>query len=145
LDTGALLAPVGADIDDVDVSAFEQALTGLTVEEIRAIASDLASVCTSTADEVASTRATLVIEQTLRRSHRLQNAAAAALVAATAVQDVAHRADVALPDDDVTRVARAAAQLARGLVAASGPGVDEALQCLARGWQRLACYAELAA
>jgi hypothetical protein len=145
LATGALLGLWDADKNDVDVSAFEKALAGLTVDDIRAIASDLAGVCNSTADEVASTRATLVIEQTLRRSHRLQNAAAAALSAATAVQDVAHRADLALPDDDVTRVARAAAQVARGLIAGDGPGVEEALQCLARGWQRLACYSELAA
>ena len=87
----------------------------------------------------------LVIEQTLRRTHRLQDAAAAALVVATSVQDVAHRSHLDLPDDDVTRVARAAAQLARGLVAGDGPGMLDALHCLARGWHRLACCAELAA
>jgi hypothetical protein len=145
LATSASFRAADAEINDVDVVAFGHALAGLSVEDIRQVASDLADACTSPADEVASTRATLVIEQTLRRTHRLQSAAAAALVAATSVQDVAHRANVKLPDDDVTRVARAAAQLARGLVAGDGPGVDEALHCLARGWHRLACCAELAA
>jgi len=145
LATSTSLPDADAEIDVVDVVAFGNALAGLSVEEIRSIASDLADACISPADEVAATRATLVIEQTLRRTHRLHNAAAAALVAATSVQDVAHRANVNLPDDDVTRVARAAAQLARGLVAGDGPGVDDALHCLARGWHRLACCAELAA
>jgi hypothetical protein len=129
----------------VDVTAFGHALTELTVADIRAISADISAVLTSPADDVATTRATLVIEQTLRRAHRLQNAAAAALVAATAVQQVAHNADVSMPDDDVTRVARSAAQLARALVAGDGPGVDEAIHCLVRGWHRLACWSELAA
>jgi hypothetical protein len=144
-DTGALFEPAGADIDEVDVTAFGHALTELTVADIRAISVDLASVCASPADDVATTRATLVIEQTLRRTHRLQRAAAAALVVATAVQQVAHDADVSMPDDDVTRVARAAAQLARAMVAGDGPGVDDALHWLIRGWHHLACWSELAA
>ena len=144
-DTGALFASSGADIDDVDVTAFGHALAELTVADIRAIASDLAAVSTSPADDVATTRAVLVVEQTLRRSHRLQHAAAAALVAATAVQQVAHDADVSMPDDDVTRVARAAAQVARALVAGDSPGIDEAVHWLVRGWHHLACWAELAA
>jgi hypothetical protein len=145
LATPASFPAADAEKDDVDVVAFGQSLAGLSVEDIRSIAADLADACASPADEVASTRATLVIEQTLRRTHRLQDAAAAALVVATSVQDVAHRAHVNLPDDDVTRVARAAAQLARGLVAGDGPGMEDALHCLVRGWHRLACCAELAA
>ena len=72
----------------------------------------------------------LTIEQTLRRTHRLHDAATAALAAATRVQAVAQQAHVDLPDDDVTRVARAAAQLARGLVVGDHPGVDDALQLI---------------
>ena len=74
------------------------------------------AACTSTADEIANTRAMLMIEQTLRRTRRLHDAAMASLAAATKVQQVAERAHVDLPDDDVTRVARAAAQIARGMV-----------------------------
>jgi len=124
---------------------FDRALDGLNVDELRLIASDLAHACTSTADEIAATRAVLMIEQALRRMHRLHDAATAALAAASTVQAVAQRARLDLPDDDVTRVARAAAQLARGLVAGDGPGIEEALRCLGKGWQRLPCMAGLAA
>ncbi|HTL86694.1 MAG TPA: hypothetical protein VL856_16030 [Acidimicrobiia bacterium] len=129
----------------MDVVAFGRALNDLSIDDVRSIAYDLTTACTSTADEIAATRAVLLIEQTLRRSHRLHNAAAAALVAATTVQDVAHRARVALPDNDVTRVARAAAQMARGLVAGDGPGIEDAVRILGKGWQRLPCCAELSA
>jgi hypothetical protein len=129
----------------VELLAFERALADLTVPDIRLISLDLVTVKENTADEVACTRSVLVIEQTLRRTHRLHNAASAALEAATTVQEVAERGKVALPDDDVTRVARAAAQLARGLVIGDAPGVDEALRCLGRGWHRVPCLAELQA
>ena len=112
-------------------------MSGLTVDDIRKISFDLSSAVSSTADEIATTRAVLMIEQTLRRTHRLHNAATAALAVATAVQDVAHKERVALPDPDVTRVARAAAQLARGMVALDNPGIEEALRCLTRGWALL--------
>ena len=125
----------------MDVLDFGRALEALSVDDIRAIASELALACASTADEIANTRAVLVIEQTLRRTHRLHNAAAAALATASTVQEVAIRQHVNLPDDDVTRVARAAAQLARGLVVADSPGIANALRCLRRGWSRLACFA----
>src|SRR5437879_5623962 len=116
----------------MDVVAFGRALSELTVDDIRSIAQDLAAASVSPADEVAFTRSVLVIERTLRRTHRLPNAATAALAAATAVQDVAQRARVALPDRDVTRVARAAAHLARGLVLGDSPRVERAVRCLGR-------------
>jgi hypothetical protein len=128
----------------MDVVDFGRALNGLTVDDIRLIAQDLAAASVSTADEVAVTRSVLVIEQMLRRTHRLPNAATAALGAASTVQDVASRARVALPDRDVTRVARAAAQLARGLVVGDNPRVEDAVLCLGKGWHRLPCCADLA-
>ena len=134
--TPSLVSP-SAEIRSVDVVAFGRAVSDLTVDDIRKISFDLSSAVSSTADEIAMTRAVLVIEQTLRRTHRLHNAATAALAVVTAVQDVAHRARVQLPDPDVTRVARAAAQLARGMVALDNPGIDEALRCLSRGWDLL--------
>ena len=111
----------------MDVVAFGRALSELTVDDIRWIAQDLAAASMSPADEVAVTRSVLVIEHALRRTHRLPNAATAGLAAATAVQDVAERARVALPDRDVTRVARAAAQLARGLVLGDSPRIEQAV------------------
>jgi hypothetical protein len=127
----------------VDVDVFGRALTGLSIDDVRSIAVDLRAVCMSTADEIAHTRATLMIEQSLRRAHRLHDAAAVALECATNVQSVAGRAGVELPDNDVTLVARAAAQLGRGLLIRHVPGMSEALHELGRGWQRLPCVAEL--
>lgn len=117
----------------------------MSFADLRAIAGDLHAARTSTADEIATTRAGLVIEQTLRHAHRSHDAAVAALHAATTVQDVALGAHVELPDDDVTYVARAAAQLARGMVVCDHPGVDDALHALGKGWHRLACLAEFQA
>jgi hypothetical protein len=130
---------------DVDVEDFGSALTGLTVDDLRSIASDLHAVRTSTADEVAGTRAMLIIEQTLRHTRRTHDAAVAAFTTATKVQEIAERAEVDLPDTDVTCVARAAAQLARGMVVCDYPGVDEALHVLGRGWHRVPGLAEFQA
>jgi len=126
----------------VDLAGFGQALAGLTLDDVRSIASDLHAAFGSAADELAHTRATLVIEQTLRRAHRMHDAATSGFFAATTVQTIAERAHVALPDDDVTYVARAAAQLARGLVVSEQPGVDDALAVLGRGWHRLSAFAD---
>jgi hypothetical protein len=129
----------------VDVVVFGQALTDLSFDDVRSIAFDLHAACASTADEVANTRAMLMIEQTLRRTRRLHDAALASLAAATRVQQVAERAHVDLPDDDVTRVARAAAQIARGMVVGDHPGIHDALHVLGKGWLRLPCFAEFQA
>lgn len=129
----------------MDIEVFGLALTRLSFEDVRGIALDLHAARLSTADEIANTRATLIIEQTLRRTHRLHDAAAAALTAATTVQTIAHDAHVDLPDDDVTCVARAAAQLARGMVVGDHPCVDDALHVLGKGWHRLPCLAEFQA
>ena len=124
---------------------FGQALTDLSFDDVRSIAFDLHAACASAADEVANTRAMLMIEQTLRRTRRLHDAALASLAAATKVQQIAERAHVDLPDDDVTRVARAAAQLARGMVVGDHPGIHDALHVLGKGWLRLPCFAEFRA
>lgn len=129
----------------MDVVVFGQALTDLSFDDVRSIAFDLHTACASTADEVANTRAMLMIEQTLRRTRRLHDAALASLAAATKVQQVAERAHVDLPDDDVTCVARAAAQIARGMVVGDHPGIYDALHVLGKGWHRLPCLAEFQA
>ena len=129
----------------MDVEVFGQALTKLTFDDIRSIAFDLREARSSTADEVANTRAMLIIEQTLRRTHRLHDAAKAALAAAMKVQDVALGAGVDLPDDAVTCVARAAAQIARGMVVSDHPGVDDALHVLGHGWHRVPYLAQFQA
>jgi hypothetical protein len=127
----------------VDVAVFGRALTELTFDDIRLIAVDLRAASTSTADEIRYTRASLMIEQSLRRAHRSQDALRASWECAVSVQEVAERAGVALPNDVVTYVARAAALLAKGLVIQHVPGMSDALHELGRGWHRLPCAAEL--
>jgi hypothetical protein len=119
----------------VDVVCFTGALQQLDAGAIRAIASDLTLLVSSPADEVIATKAVLVIEQSLHRSRRAPQAALAAHAAAQTVLAAAQRCGIELPDDDVTRVARGAATLARGLVA--GPVVDRAVTFLASGFHRV--------
>jgi hypothetical protein len=119
----------------VELDEFALALEALTVDDIRAIAADLAALVSSPADEAAATKAVLVIEQSLHRLRRSAKAGHAAHACARAVIGVAERAGVALPDGDVTRVARSAATLSRGLVA--GMAGAQSVQFLAGGWHRI--------
>lgn len=125
----------------MDLVAFGQELQALTLPQIRALAADIHLASETTADQVTATRALLVVEGTLRRTRRQQHAGLAALAAATAVQDAASRGGATLPDDDVTCVARSAARIARAFVAedalrGGAPGTE--IECLTRGWRRLA-------
>jgi hypothetical protein len=106
------------DVLDPDVAAaadFVNALGRLTGDDLRTVAKSLDSDMLT--DEVDWWRATIAIDKLLRHVHRTRQAARAASEAAEAVQDAASRAGIALPDDEVTHVARAAADVARGLVA----------------------------
>jgi len=94
---------------------FEQALARLTVDDIRSLARTLEA--DTTGDEVDAWRATIAIDRALRHAHRSRLAAQAAWNAAQIVQRCAVDEGVELPDADVTHVARAAAEVARGLVA----------------------------
>jgi hypothetical protein len=119
----------------VELEAFALALQGLTADDIRAIAADLALLVGSPADQAAATKAVLVIEQSLHRLRRCGSAGLTAHACAQAVLTAAERAGIALPDRDVTRVARSAATLSRGLVA--GMAGAQSVQFLAAGWQRI--------
>ena len=99
----------------MDLTGFNDALRHLTVGDIRRVAKSLAS--DTVGDEVDAWQATIAIDRALRHSHRTRQAARAAWDAAQAVQRVAEADDVELPDDDVTHVARAAAEIARGMIA----------------------------
>jgi hypothetical protein len=107
---------------------FAAALAQLTPDDIRDIARSLES--DTTVDEVDAWRATIAIDRALRHAHRSRQAATAAWDAAQTVQRVAAAHGVELPDADVTHVARAAAEIARGLVAgdAVAPEVSRLLQ-----------------
>ena len=114
---------------------FEIALDGLTMADIKSIATQLDTADTTAADEIAATRATLAIEHALRRTRRQVEAALAARTVGAAVQDVARRERVRLPDDAVTKVARAAGQYARALVA--GDEVTDEAAAMGRRWQHI--------
>jgi hypothetical protein len=97
------------------LTEFHDALRRLTVDDIHGIARSLAS--DTAGDEVDAWHATIAIDRALRHSHRTRHAAHAARDAAQTVQRVAEANAVVLPDVDVTQVARAAAEIARGMVA----------------------------
>jgi hypothetical protein len=95
--------------------AFIRVLRTMTGDDLERVAASLDSdaIC----DEVDWWRATIAIDKVLRHQHCTRRAARAAADAAHAVQDAASRAGIALPDAQITRVARAAAEVARGLAA----------------------------
>ena len=97
------------------LTEFHAALRRLTVDDIHGIARSLAS--DTVGDEVDAWHATIAIDRALRHSHGTRHAAHAARDAAQAVQNVAEANAIELPDVEVTQVARAAAEIARGMVA----------------------------
>ena len=114
----------------MDLTEFSEALSRLTVDDIRSVAKSLAN--DTVGDEVDAWHATIAIDRALRHSHRTRQAARAAWDAAQAVQRVAEANDLPLPDIDVTHVARAAAEVARGIVA--GDDVKAEVQQLLQHW-----------
>jgi hypothetical protein len=100
------------------LTEFNELLRTLTVDDVHGIARSLES--DTAGDEVDAWRATIAIDRALRHTHRTREAARAAWEAAQTVQHTASALGIELPDPDVTHVARAAAEVARGLVAADG-------------------------
>jgi hypothetical protein len=102
----------------MDVGEFTQALERLTADDVHRIASTLTSNhADSAADEVEAWRVTLTIDRVLRRTHRTRVAARVASTVTHTVLQIAAAQGIRLPDEEVTHVARAAAEVARGLVA----------------------------
>src|SRR6202008_4837882 len=114
---------------------LEHALGNLKMADIKSIAAALELAYATPAEEIAAPPTPLAIDHALRRSHRQVEAALAARNIGAVVQDVARRERVKLPDDAVTRVARAAGQYARALVA--GDEVAHETGALGRRWQHL--------
>jgi hypothetical protein len=110
---------------------FLSTLRALTGDDLRRIAGSLEGELLT--DEVDWWRATIAIDKVLRHTRRTRQAARAAGDAVRAVQDAAVRAGVAIPDGDVTRVARAAADVARGL--AAGPPARPIVRLLMEHWE----------
>jgi hypothetical protein len=99
----------------MDLTEFHAALKQLTADDIRRVAASLAS--DTAGDEVDAWHATIAIDRALRHTHRSRHAGRAAWDAAQTVQHVAEADGMQLPDVDVTQVARAAAEIARGMTA----------------------------
>jgi hypothetical protein len=112
----------------MDLTEFHAGLQQLTVDDIHRVARSLAG--DTVGDEVDAWHATIAIDRALRHSHRSRHAGRAAWDAAQAVQRAAEAQGMALPDVDVTHVARAAAEIARGLTAGDDCAleVDQLLQ-----------------
>jgi hypothetical protein len=109
---------------------FTAALRTLSYDDIRDIA--LSIEHESAGDDVDAWRITIAIDRVLRHGHRTRQAAHVARAAAQAVQYAAESDGVELPQPDVTHVARAAAEVARGLVA--GPDVAPEVSQLLLHW-----------
>ena len=109
----------------VELEELIRKLAAMSPADIREVADAVASHLDSPAAEVAWWQATLAIDGALRRHGRSRTAARAGFDASRAVLSAADRAGISLPDDEVTSAARAARELARGLVAGepAGPAV----------------------
>jgi hypothetical protein len=113
------------------VLQFVDVLRSLDADDLERVGARLDSdlLC----DEVDWWRATIAIDKVVRHARKGRQAAQAAADAAGAVQDAAVRAGIALPDAGVTRVARAAADVARGL--AAGPPAQPVTRILLEVWE----------
>jgi hypothetical protein len=117
----------------MDLPEFLTALRGLSESNIRDLARTLQARFVSPADEVEWWRANVAIEHVARSSRaRSQAVTAAGHEAARAVVEAAQRSRLALPDTDVTCVARAANKIACAL--RLGPEGATHLETLFKGW-----------
>lgn len=101
----------------MELQRFLDAVRGLSYDDIRALALDIDGLTTTAADEIEVTRAFLHIESVLRQQRRVREASLAGHRASELVVDIARKAGAELPDTAVTRVARWADTVARGIVA----------------------------
>jgi len=126
----------------VEPDAFAERLSELTGPDIIALAASLRHELDTADGEVSWWRATITIGANLKRHHRSREAGLAAHRASTAVMRAAERAGGAVDRDDVTIVARAAAEVARVLVAQHDHDVPEAtITVLFAPWRPLVALA----
>jgi hypothetical protein len=119
----------------MQVTEFTRALEQLTADDFHRIAVMLGAHSESAADEVEAWRVTMTIDRVLRRTHQARVAAHAASTVTHVVLKVAAVHGIQLPDGEVTHVARAAAEIARGLVA--GEEASSEVRTLLIGWSPL--------
>ena len=116
---------------DNTLSRFLGELEQLTESDLRRIAASLESEALT--DEVDWWRATIAIDKVLRHRRCTRQAGRAASDALHAVEAAAQRAGIETSDPVVTRVARAAADVARGL--AAGPPARPVVRLLLEHWE----------
>lgn len=122
---------------------FSDVLEHLGGDDIARVAAELRSDLSSAEGEVAWWRATIAVSGLLRRTHRTREASMAAHRAACAVVGAARIAGMGDERrDEVTQVARAAAEVARALVAGDGAEVPAAVgESLLHAWRPLVASA----
>jgi hypothetical protein len=110
-------------------SAFASRLNNLTGGEITELAASLRVELQTPEGEVCWWRATIAVGSSLKRTHRTRDASLAAHQATIAVQAAALRSPEGHTParDDITVVARAAAEVARAIVAGLPEGTTAAL------------------
>ncbi len=101
----------------MELRRFTQAIARLSGSDIHRLARDIQSRHDTAAADLMWWHSTITIERALKASGRTREASMAAMDAARAVQRVAAERGMDLPDGEVTSVARAAAEIARGLCA----------------------------
>ncbi|HEY2427342.1 MAG TPA: hypothetical protein VGI06_00320 [Acidimicrobiales bacterium] len=111
----------------MDLSDFMTLLQRLDAEAITAAAAELDANAASAAGELSWWRATVEIDRQLKIHRAGRIGALSATQAAAAVTQAATAAGMVLPDARVTVVARAAADVARGL-AVHAAAVDDLLR-----------------
>ena len=116
--------------DPPAASVFIGRLRRLTTGQLVALATNAEHARASAASDLDWWRATTAVSRQLRRARRWRPAALASMQASEAVLAAPGAADV--PHDGVVHAARAAADVARALVAG---GPQFALAILARGWE----------
>lgn len=119
----------------MELNAFTTTLGQLTPANFHAVACSHTKHHDTPADEIDAFRAVVHIDLVLRKQARTRDAARAAYAATRAVSFAAEAGDILLPDPEVTQVARAAALIARGIVA--GPEADPDVRWLLLEWSPL--------
>lgn len=119
----------------MELSVFTGTLAQMTPANVHAVARSHAEHHGSPADEIDAFRAVAHIDSVLHKHARTRDAAHAAFAATRAVASAAEAGDILLPDPEVTQVSRAAALIARGIVA--GAEADPDVQWLLLEWSVL--------
>jgi hypothetical protein len=123
----------------MDARAFTEALTRMPQETIESVAAAIELHFATAEGEVSWWKAHLWIHDVLKAQGALRQAASAAHHASDAVLRAAAAAGMGLPSEMVTRVAREAQEVARGLVAGNAAAV--AVAYLMESWTPLAVAA----